>query len=134
MTTNASTWFYAEPEHRAYLIEERVNQSLWANRINGAQLKCIHAEPPFRMSGTWNGLPVTLEWTPNEYVILTAQSEHPKINSLLIGFKEVLGFVPTISYVTPEGIFVTEWRRASANAQIEAIERNPAYRNIKRYK
>lgn len=134
MTTNASTWFYTEPEHRAYLIEERVNQSLWANRINGAQLKCIQAEPPFRMTGTWNDLPITLEWVPNEYVILTAESEHPRIDSLLIGLKEVLGFVPTISYVTPENAFVAEWRRAADAPHIESIARNPKYRNIKRYK
>lgn len=134
MTTNASTWFFNEPEHRAYLIEERVNQSLWANRINGAQLKCIHAEPPFRMTGVWNNLPITLEWIPNDYVMLSVGGDHANVESLLIGFKEVLGFVPTISYLTPEQTFVAEWRRASASQQVEAIERNPKYSQIKRYK
>ena len=97
MATNASTWFYREPEHRAYLIEERVNHTFWNNRIAGLYLDCTSEEPPFRMTGEWHGTPLTLEWVPNDYLTLTSRPDD-NTTLLLIGVKETLGFTPTISH------------------------------------
>src|ERR1044071_7271341 len=62
MTTNSRTWFYNEPEHRPYYIEERVNQNLWASRFGSIYMDCVRAEPPFRMEGVWNNINVAIEW------------------------------------------------------------------------
>ena len=67
MTTNSRTWFYNEPEHRPYYLEERVNQNLWASRFGSIYLDCVRAEPPFRMEGVWNGITVSIEWVPKDW-------------------------------------------------------------------
>ena len=133
MATNASTWFYQEPEHRAYLIEERVNHTFWSNRIAAIYLDCISATPPFQMEGQWRGIPVALEWVPNDYLTLkTAATE--EVNLLLLGVQEILGFTPTISYIDPDGNMVTEWYVKDVERRIQGIQGNPNYRQIKRYK
>jgi len=133
MATNASTWFYAEPEHNAYLLEERVNHTLWTNRITGLSLDCLSAEPPFRMIGDWRGITVTIEWVPNEYFTLVAPPG-PDADSLLVGLKEILGFAPTISYIDRDGNLMVEWVVKQAEARVAEIQGNPNYQSIKRYK
>lgn len=133
MATNASTWFYREPEHNAYLIEERVNHTFWSNRITALHLACTHTEPPFRMEGEWRSLPLALEWVPGDYLTLTTRSAED-ITPLLVGIKEILGFSPTISYVDPEGNRVAQWYVNEVEGRIQNIQGNPNFRQIKRYK
>ncbi|MEP0763138.1 MAG: hypothetical protein HRF48_10435 [Chloroflexota bacterium] len=133
MATNASTWFYSEPEHKAYLIEERVNHTFWSNRITALHLACTHTEPPFRMEGEWRSLPLALEWVPGDYLTLTTRSAED-ITPLLVGIKEILGFSPTISYVDPEGNRVAQWYVNEVEGRIQNIQGNPNFRQIKRYK
>lgn len=133
MATNASTWFYKEPEHRAYLIEERVNHTFWGNRIAALYLDCVRDEPPFRMEGEWRGMPVALEWVPNDYLTLTTRAEDDT-EALIVGVKEILGFLPTISYVDPQGQLATEWHVKEIAERLREIQGNPNYRNVKRYK
>jgi hypothetical protein len=132
MATNASTWFYHEPEHRAYMIEERVNHTFWGNRIAAIHLDCTSEEPPFRMVGEWHGLPVQIEWIPNDYFKLTTRLSD-EADSLLIGIKEILGFPPVMSFVEPGGDFVAEWYVKDATQRIQEIQGNPNYHHIKRY-
>jgi hypothetical protein len=133
MSTNASTWFYNEPEHSAYLIEERVNHTFWNNRMGAIYFDCTHAEPPFRMVGEWNGNTILLEWVPNEHLTLSTPPGDDA-DLLIIGMKEILGFVPAISYVDPDGMMHAEWHVNNANERIQAVQSNSNYRNIKRYK
>jgi hypothetical protein len=133
MATNASTWFYSEPEHRPYLIEERVNHTFWNHRIASLYLDCVRAEPPFRMEGEWRGRPVAIEWVPGDYFTLITRPADD-INALLLGIKEILGFAPAISYVDPDGNMVTQWYVKDAEQRIQNIQGNPNYRQIKRYK
>lgn len=133
MATNASTWFYSEPEHKAYLIEERVNHTFWSNRITALHLACTHTEPPFRMEGEWRSLPLALEWVPGDYLTLITRSAED-ITPLLVGIKEILGFSPTISYVDPEGNRVAQWYVNEVEGRIQNIQGNPNFRQIKRYK
>jgi hypothetical protein len=133
MATNASTWFYAEPEHRAYLIEERVNHTFWSNRIASIYLDCVSETPPFRMVGEWGGMTVTIEWVPNDYLFLFTNPGE-QADQLIIGLKEILGFAPAVSYTDTEGRLVAEWHMKQAGQRISEIQGNPNYRNIKRYK
>jgi hypothetical protein len=134
MATNASTWFYAEPEHQAYLLEERVNHTFWNNRITAISLDCTHAEPPFEMVGEWHAVPLTIEWEPNDYFVLRTVPHEEQIDLLLVGLKEILGFPPTISYVDPDGQLIAEWWVKDPEERISEIQGNPNYRSIKRYK
>jgi hypothetical protein len=133
MSTNASTWFYHEPEHRPYLIEERVNHTFWANRIAAIHLDCKSAEPPFRMEGVWHDQPVAIEWVPNQYFILTTRATSDT-ETLLIGIKEILGFLPAISYSDPDNNFITEWHVKEVGQRVHEIQGNPNYHQIKKYK
>lgn len=133
MATNASTWFYSEPEHKPYLIEERVNHTFWSNRITSLHLACTHSEPPFQMEGEWRSVPLAIEWVPGDYLALTTRSAED-VTPLLLGIKEILGFAPTISYVDPEGAMVTQWYATDIEGRIQSIQGNPNFRQIKRYK
>ena len=133
MATNASTWFFKEPEHNAYLIEERVNHTFWSNRVTDVSFDCIRAEPPFQVVGQWRSMPVELEWEPRSYLTLKTQ---PGDNShqMIVGIKEILGFNPAISYVDPDGQLIAEWHANEAGGRIQEIQGNPNYRSITRYK
>ncbi len=133
MSTNASTWFYAEPEHRAFFIEERVNQTFWSNRIGSIYLDCTSEQPPFKMNGEWTGMRVEMEWVPNAYLTLRTDP-HENAEMLVIGIKEILGFLPTISYVDVDGRLIVEWYIKGAEQRIQEIQGNPKYRTVKRYK
>jgi hypothetical protein len=133
MATNASTWFYTEPEHEPYLIEERVNHTFWSNRIQGLYLDCVSATPPFRMVGDWNDMPIEIEWVPQDYFTLMTEPGTPT-ETLIVGIREILGFVPTISYVDLEGRQIAEWHVKQPTDRVQEIQGNPKYRNVKRYK
>ncbi|HVO41056.1 MAG TPA: hypothetical protein VMT34_00460 [Aggregatilineales bacterium] len=131
MTTTSRTWFYSEPEHRPYYIEERVNQTLWAARFGTLYLDCVRAEPPFRMEGVWHGVHVTIEWVPNDWFMLTTDKE---AKDLITGFAQVLQFPPTLSYFNPEGQSIAEWRRKDAAKRLQESQGQPQYSDIKTYK
>ncbi len=131
MTTNSRTWFYNEPEHRPYYLEERVNQNLWASRFGSIYLDCVRAEPPFRMEGVWNGITVSIEWVPKDWFVLRSSQEN---RTLLGGFAQVLQFPPSFSYIDDNGEFVAEWRRANAEKRLQEIRGHPTYTNVKTYK
>jgi hypothetical protein len=132
MTTNSRTWFYNEPEHRPYYIEERVNQTLWASRFGSIYLDCTHAESPFKMEGKWNGVSVTIEWVPNKWFTLRTDKED---STLIRGFRQVLDFLPTLTYTEEDGTVVTEWHRGEEAARrLQDVGGRPNYFNVKTYK
>ncbi len=132
MATNASTWFYQEPEHRAYYLEERVNHTFWSNRITNVYFDCVQETPPFRMTGEWKGMPLAIEWVPREYFVLTTEPDHD-ISVLLKGLQEILGFKPTVSFRDPSGKLRVEWHATQSDERIREIQGNPNYRQITRY-
>jgi hypothetical protein len=131
MSANSRTWFYNEPEHRPYYIEERVNSNLWASRLGSIYLDCVRAEPPFRMEGVWNGINVAIEWVPNTWFTLCTSEEN---RTLVSAFAQVLQFPPTISYTDVNGDFVAEWRRADEAKRLQELQGHPNYTDIKTYK
>lgn len=130
MATNASTWFYNEPEHNAYLIEERVNHTFWGNRISALYLDCVQAEPPFRMEGVWREMPVALEWVPNDYLALTALPGDDT-RALVAGVQEIMGFVPAVSYRDNAGRLITEWHAKADTDRVRVVQGNPNFHDVK---
>ncbi len=131
MATNARTWFYTEPEHRPYYIEERVNQNLWAMRFGSIYLDCVRAEPPFRMEGAWNGIHLAIEWVPNTWFKLFVDKED---KTLVTGLSQTLQLVPAFSYVNENGQFVAEWWRTDGEKHYQEAKGHPNYSSIKTYK
>ncbi len=130
MATNATTWFYREPEHRAYFIEERLNHTFWSNRINGLYLNCTSETSPFKVEGVWSDLPLSMEWVPNEYLRL-AIAPSDAVVPLVTGVKEILGFEPTVSYADG-GQSVYEWIVTGAEERLRELQSSARYQNIKR--
>jgi hypothetical protein len=131
MAANSRTWFYTEPEHRPYLIEERVNSNLWASRFGSIYLDCTRAESPFQMEGVWQGIKVVIEWVPNQWFVLRTDQESL---ALVQGFTKVLALNPTLSYTDDNGTFTCEWRRNDADKRLQEIQGHPKYTAIKTYK
>lgn len=124
--TRADNWFYRMPEKRPYLISERVNNTFWAARVVGLYLKTERAEPPFRMTGTYNGAAVSLEWEPAKWLRL---STCPASEGLMTGTTTVLERKPVLRYETPEGETVWEWWLGDFAARWQELQGKPAFRN-----
>lgn len=133
MTTNSRTWFYNEPEHRPYYIEERVNSNLWATRFGSIYLDCVRAEPPFKMEGKWNGIDLSIEWLPKQWFVLRSSKED---KTLITGFAQVLQFLPLLTFTQEDGTVVTEWQRVPENAsrRLQDVQAHSTYYNVKTYK
>lgn len=132
MATNATTWFYANPEKgRPYLITERLTHTFWANRLSGIYLSCIKAESPYKVVGDWRGVQVEMEWEPKAWFRLaTSREDH----GLITVCAEVLGFRPTVSYNNGEGQYVTEWYldKKQGKGRLQEIQGIPAYTHIQK--
>jgi hypothetical protein len=132
MSTNATTWFYAEPETgRPYLITERVTHTFWNNRLSGIYLKCVKAENPYRVEGVWEAMPVVMEWEVKKHFSLVTERES---KPLITVCSEVLGFRPTVSYVDGDDMYVTEWHLEGSADRLREVQGNPAYRSVKKYR
>ncbi len=133
MATNAVTWFYNEPETgRPYMISERVNQTFWANRINGVYFTCVSGEAPYRLVGRWNDqVDVEIEFEVRKVFILRMSQES---EAFIRGVKEILGFNPTVAYMDSDKRFVTEWYAQDAEKRLKEVQGNPSFQNVKRYK
>ena len=132
MSTNATTWFYAEPETgRPYLITERVTHTFWANRLSGVYLNCVKADRPYRVEGTWDNMALAMDWEVRKYFRLEADKES---KPLITVCSEVLGFRPTVSYTDSDGRHYTEWHVEGSKDRLREVQGNPVYRNVKKYR
>ena len=132
MGTNATTWFYKEPETgRPYIIAERVNNTFWGNRIFDIYLTCINAESPYRLIGEWNGTEIEIEFEVQKMFILRMSTESIPF---VTGCSEILGFPPAVSYTDADKRFITEWYAQDAHKRLQEVQGNPSFQNIKRYK
>jgi hypothetical protein len=130
MATDARTWFYSTPEPRPYYIEERVNHTLWKNRLQGLYMSCTQATVPIQMEGNWNGMPVAFEWTPGKYFTLKMGEKRKD----LIGVVRQMLFnlTPVLEYGDPDGMYVVEWHTDGGAARWTEIQGNPQYQGLRR--
>ena len=130
MTTSSRTWFYSHPEPRPYYIEERVNGTLWKNRVQGIYMTCTQAQNPIRMEGNWNGMPVLFEWEPGRYFVLRAGEERKELIGVIRQI--LLGLKPTFAYQDGEGLFVVEWHVDEGVTRWSEIQGDPHYQGLRR--
>lgn len=130
MATDARTWFYTTPEPRPYFIEERVNHTLWNNRLQNLYMNCTQATPPIRMEGNWGGMPVTFEWEPGKYFILRAGERRPELIGVM---RQILfNLKPLLEYEDPNGMHVVEWHTDGGEERWSKIQGNPQYQGLRR--
>ncbi len=130
MATDARKWFYSTPEPRPFYIEERVNHTLWNNRLQSLYMNCTHAEVPIRMEGNWNGMPVTFEWKPGSYFILRSGQKRRELIGVL---RQILfNLKPTFEYEDPEGMHVVEWHTDGGEKRWLEIQGNPQFQGLRR--
>jgi hypothetical protein len=131
MATTARTWFYTTPEPRPYYIEERVNHTLWQNRLQTLFMQCTQATVPIKMEGNWQGNIVRFEWRPGKYFTLQMAEE----NRELIGVvRQMLMMRPVLSYTDPEGMTVVEWHTNGSEDRLKELQGNPQYQGLRRLK
>lgn len=131
MTTDSRTWFYSTPEPRPYLIEERVNQTLWKNRLQNLFMSCTQAAAPIKMEGRWYDLPVTFEWVPAKYFILKLGKESKEFIGVM---RQVLMMPPVLAYVDSDGMFCVEWHTDGGASRFPQLQGNPQYQGLRRLK
>jgi hypothetical protein len=129
MATDARTWFYSTPEPRPYFIEERVNHTLWQNRLQNIYMTCTQPEVPVKMEGRWYDMPVTFEWQPGKYFVLRT----PKQSKELIGvLRQVLMMPPAFEYQDGEGMVAVEWHTDGGETRWHTIQGQPGYQGLRR--
>ncbi len=130
MATDSRTWFYTTPEARPYFIEERVNHTLWKNRLANIHMICTQAEAPIRMEGRWqNEMPVTFEWQPGKYFILRTGAESKEIIGVM---RQILKMRPAFAYQDNDGWYVVEWHTDGGETRWREIQGTPQYQGLKR--
>ncbi len=132
MATDARTWFYTTPEARPYFIEERVNHTLWKNRLTNIHMVCTSPTVPIRMEGRWqNELPVMFEWEPGRYFLLRTGEESKELIGVL---RQILMFRPSFIYQDNEGMHVVEWHTDGGEQRWRDLQGKPQYQAVRRLK
>lgn len=120
----ARSWFYETPDARPYLLQERVNLTMWMNRLQDVYFVTEQAEPPLRMSADWQGHHVTIEWLPNRWFRLTADGD---VAPMIAAFSNALMLPAAFSYNNAAGQVITEWHRDGGEQRWSEIQGNPAF-------
>jgi len=129
MATDSRTWFYTTPEPRPYFIEERVNHTLWKNRLQGLSMTCTQPTVPIKMEGVWNEMPVQFEWQPGKYFRLRTGRE---VKELIGVLRQVLMMRPALTYVDGDGMSVVEWYTDGGQDRWREVEGNPEFQRVRR--
>lgn len=131
MATDSRTWFYTTPEPRPYYIEERVNATLWKNRLQNIFMQCTSWKSPITMEGRWYDLPVQFEFQPGNYFILRMSKESKEFIGVL---RQILMLKPAISYQDTNGMYVVEWHTDGGVERWREIQGQPQYQGARRLK
>ncbi len=129
MSTDSRTWFYTTPEPRPYFIEERINHTLWKNRLQGLSMTCTQYNAPIKLEGVWNGMPVEFEYQPGKWFILRAGRE---VKELIGVMRQILMIRPALAYTDANGMFCVEWYTEGSDERFQRIQGDPAFQGVKR--
>ncbi|MAS36618.1 MAG: hypothetical protein CL610_21615 [Anaerolineaceae bacterium] len=129
MATTARTWFYTTPEPRPYYIEERVNHTLWNNRLQTLSMVCTQAVPPIKMEGNWQGNAITFEWQPGQWFTLRMAQENRELIGVL---RQMLMMRPALTYDDAEGMTVIEWHTDGGGERWRTIQGQPGFQGLRR--
>lgn len=130
MVTDSRTWFYTTPQARPYFIEERVNHTLWKNRLTNIHMVCTKADVPIQMEGRWhNEMPLTFEWQPGKYFVLRMGEESKEIIGVM---RQILMIRPAFTYQDTDGMYVVEWHTDGGESRWKEIQGKPQYQGARR--
>ena len=128
MATDSRTWFYTTPEPRPYYIEERVNQTLWKNRLQGIYMTCTQPTAPIKMEGRWHGVPVTFEWQPGKHFVLRLGQEDKEFVGVV---RQILMIRPSLSYQDSDGMYVYEWFTSGGEQRYKELQGKNEYQSVR---
>lgn len=131
MATSSRTWFYSTPEERPFYIEERVNHTLWKNRLQGVYMTTTQHTAPYKMEGNWNDMPIQFEWQPGKYFILRAGRE---VKELIGVMRQILMMRPALMYQDQNGLYCVEWHTDGGEARWKEVQGKPGYQGLRRLK
>ncbi|MEZ4669868.1 MAG: hypothetical protein R3E39_18340 [Anaerolineae bacterium] len=129
MATDSRTWFYTTPEPRPYYIEERINHTLWKNRLQGLAMQCVQFTAPIKLEGVWNGMPVEFEYQPGKWFTLRSGRE---VKELIGVMRQILMMRPALAYTDANGMFCVEWYTDGGAERFKQIQGNPAFQGLRR--
>ena len=131
MATDSRTWFYTTPEPRPYYIEERVNHTLWNNRLQTLSMSCTQATVPIKMEGDWQGNRVQFEWQPGKHFTVRMAQESRELIGVI---RQMLMMRPMLSYDDPDGNHVVEWHKERVEERWRELQGDPHYQGLRRLK
>lgn len=130
MATDSRTWFYTTPQPRPYFIEERVNHTLWKNRLANIHMTCTQAETPIQMEGFWQGeIAIQFEWQPGKWFTLRMGEESKELIGVM---RQILRMPPVLMYQNNNGLTVVEWHTDGGEERWKQIQGQPQYQALRR--
>ena len=129
MATSSRTWFYTTPEPRPYFIEERINHTLWKNRLQGMYMTCTSATSPITMEGNWYGISVEFMWVPGDHFILRTSEERKDLIGVL---RQMLMLRPALAYMDENGNHVVEWHMDGGERRWKELQGAAGYQALER--
>ena len=129
MATTSRTWFYTTPEPRPYYIEERINHTLWNNRLQGIYMTCTQPTVPIHMEGDWYGNKIEFEWKPGDWFTLRTSEERKDLIGVL---RQMLMLRPALAYVDEDGNHVVEWHMDGGENRWKQLQGSPQYQGLQR--
>ena len=129
MATSSRTWFYTTPEPRPYYIEERINHTLWKNRLQGIYMTCTQPTVPIQMEGDWYGNQIKFEWEPGGYFMLRTSEERKDLIGVL---RQMLMLRPALAYVDGTGNHVVEWHMDGGEERWRELQNSAQFQGLQR--
>lgn len=115
MSSNASKWFFEQPENKPFFVTERINGTFWNARIVDIYWRCTRAEAPLQAEGYGDHLVFHLEWEPGQWLKLSGLDTEALTDLADAMNRRIMGFSAAFTYEDYDGNRVYEWHRDGGN-------------------
>ena len=109
----SANWFFTQYAPARSVIENDLRLSFWKAGVARMWFTCTKATAPFECLGFWGDAEISLEWEPQNYLLLRMKAPN---QDLLTAFERVLKHKALAAYRNGGGSVVVEWRVKNSDA------------------
>ena len=115
----SANWFFTQYAPARSVIENDLRLSFWKAGVARMWFTCTKATAPFECLGFWGDAELSLEWEPQDYLLLKMKAPN---QDLLTAFERVLKHKALAAYRNGGGSVVVEWRVKNADARFDDLK------------
>ena len=115
----STTWFFTDFPPSRHGIENELRLSFWKAGYGQMWFSCTKDAPPYECVGHWHRQDFTIEWTPQDYLLLKMKQAD---EDLLDAFQRMLKHKALAAYKNGGDNVVVEWRVKDADARFQELQ------------